>query len=58
VGHKLTTVNKRDSLLLLLLLLFLSGQPVRLLGTGGFGEVYLCRWHSFLLHFRPHPSLN
>uniref|UniRef100_A0A383V2H6 Protein kinase domain-containing protein n=1 Tax=Tetradesmus obliquus TaxID=3088 RepID=A0A383V2H6_TETOB len=20
--------------------------PVRLLGTGGFGEVYLCRWHS------------
>lgn len=21
-------------------------QPVRLLGTGGFGEVYLCRWHS------------
>jgi hypothetical protein len=23
-----------------------SLQPVRLLGTGGFGEVYLCRWHS------------
>ncbi|KAF6261784.1 hypothetical protein COO60DRAFT_1699613 [Scenedesmus sp. NREL 46B-D3] len=21
-------------------------SPVRLLGTGGFGEVYLCRWHS------------
>lgn len=21
-------------------------QPVRLLGSGGFGEVYLCRWHS------------
>jgi len=21
-------------------------QPVRLLGIGGFGEVYLCRWHS------------
>lgn len=21
-------------------------QPIRLLGTGGFGEVYLCHWHS------------
>jgi serine/threonine protein kinase len=33
-------------LLLRLLLLLLLLQPVRLLGTGGFGEVYLCRWHS------------
>jgi hypothetical protein len=25
---------------------FSASQPVRLLGSGGFGEVYLCRWHS------------
>lgn len=27
-------------------MLLFTLQPLRLLGTGGFGEVYLCHWHS------------